>query len=104
MNHEREGSIRLTYAAGHQRLLRITNWEQRAAEAKYEPADLAGLCSISLRQLERHFREHKSVTPREWLRQLQCRKAGELIEKGYSTKAAAAEVHCSSEAAAFGPR
>jgi transcriptional regulator GlxA family with amidase domain len=98
MNDERQESIHPSNREGHQPLLRMTNLEELGAQAKYDPAGLAGLCSVSLRQLERHFRDHKGTTPRKWLRQLQCRKARELIEKGYSTKAAAAEVHCSSEA------
>jgi len=88
----------LTRQSGHQRLMRITSWEDLAALAKYEAAELAARCFVSLRQLERHFMEHRGKTPRKWLRELQCRRARELIEKGYSTKAAATELHFSSAA------
>ena|SRR5437867_13038509 len=80
------------------RLRRIEDWEELAERALYDPANLAALCSISLRQLERHFRDHFTKTPRKWLREIQCRRARELIKKGYLTRVAAADLHFSSEA------
>src|SRR5438552_236421 len=74
------------------RLLRITNWERLAIQAQFDPANLAGLCFVSLRQLERHFLREFHKTPRAWLRELQCKMARELIAQGYSNKAAAAEL------------
>ncbi len=80
------------------RLVRIKNWEELASQAKYRPADLADRCLISLRQLERYFKRYRSKTPRCWLREMQCDSARRLIENGYSTKAAAKEVHFCNEA------
>lgn len=74
------------------KLLRVGSWEQVAREAKFSPALMAALCSISLRQMERHFsiRFHKS--PQAWLKELRCRIAKELIEGGYSSRAVVEEL------------
>ena len=37
------------------RLVRIEKWETLARQADFHPAQMAALCSISLRQLERFF-------------------------------------------------
>jgi AraC-like DNA-binding protein len=58
---------------------------------------MATLCSISERQLQRIFKRHLQCTPSRWLRELQCRQAKDLIQQGYSTKAAAAELKFASE-------
>ena len=54
---------------------------------------MAGLCSVSLRQLERFFVERFNKTPIGWTRELRCRMARELIDKGWTGKAVAAELH-----------
>lgn len=77
--------------------LNIQGWEQVAKEADFSPARMATLCAISERQLQRIFKRHVQRTPSRWLRDLQCRLARELIEQGYSSKAAAAELKFSSE-------
>ncbi len=77
-------------------LLRTQAWEQVAREAEYNPGKMAALCAISERQLERVFHEHLKCTPRQWLRELQCRMGKELMSRGYSSKAAAAEAKFSS--------
>src|SRR3954471_1733272 len=94
IEHEAQALDGLT---SRQKLLRITNWENRAARAQYNAAELAKLCSVSLRHLERHFHEEWRSTPRKRLRELQCRAARDLIANGASTKAAAATVFCSSK-------
>ena len=53
---------------------------------------------MSDRQLQRTFKKSFRCTPRLWLRLLQCRLAKDLIAKGYSTKAAAAELNFATEA------
>lgn len=78
--------------------LRMTDWERVAREAQYKPARMASLCSVSERHLQRIFHKYLHCTPSKWLRELQCRVARELISKGYSSKAAAAEVNFSTEA------
>jgi AraC-like DNA-binding protein len=74
------------------RLLRVTDWEELATNANYEPEQLAALCSISLRQLERFFKLKFEKNPAAWIRDLKCGRAATLISSGYSTKAAALEV------------
>jgi AraC-like DNA-binding protein len=73
-------------------------WERVAREAGFKSAEMAILCSISERQLQRIFRKRFRCTPRRWLRDLQCRLAKELVAQGYSTKAAAAELHFATDA------
>jgi AraC-like DNA-binding protein len=79
-------------------LLTIREWEQVARDAEFSPAKMATLCAISERQLQRLFRQHLRCTPSRWLRELQCRLAKQLISKGYTNKAAAAELKFSNEA------
>ena len=74
------------------RLVRIERWEPLARAADFSPAELAGICAVSLRHLERFFGARFQKTPGNWLRELQCHLAKELILRGYSSKAAAAEL------------
>src|SRR5712671_5959488 len=39
------------------RLLRITDWENLARQADFEPGKMADICPVSIRQLERFFAE-----------------------------------------------
>lgn len=48
---------------------------------------------MSERQLQRVFKKHLQRTPSQWLRELQCHLAKQLISQGYSSKAAAAELN-----------
>ncbi len=77
---------------GAEILVRVREWERVAREADFRPTRMAALCSISERQLERIFKKYLNCTPSQWLRELQCRLAKELVAQGYSSKAAAAEV------------
>ena len=76
----------------------IVEWEQLAREARFSPSQMALLCSVSDRHLQRLFKKHLGCPPRSWLRQLRCRMAKDLIAQGYSSKAAAAELHYASDA------
>ena len=58
---------------------------------------MASLCCVSLRQLERFCKQYLHTTPSDWLRQLQCRLAKQLISEGFSSKATAAELKFSNE-------
>jgi transcriptional regulator GlxA family with amidase domain len=79
------------------RLDRIQDLEVLAEHARFDPATMAGLCPISLRQLERFIKSHFGKSPRYWLMQLRCRRARELLAKGYSNKAIVADLHFTSE-------
>ncbi len=80
------------------RLLRIADWEALAKEASYEPGEMAALCPISLRHLERFFAERFHKTPGEWARALKFQRARQLIVRGFSNKAVVAELRFASEA------
>src|SRR4051812_11990658 len=79
------------------RLAKIDQWERVALQARFQPSEMAALCWVSLRQLERHFTKQFQQTPREWARALRCRMARDLIAKGWSNKAVAFELHFSNE-------
>jgi len=79
------------------RLLKIQDWEKLAREAAFQPAVMAALCPVSLRQMQRFFIEQFEKTPREWARELRCRLARQLISEGWSSKAVALELHFASE-------
>lgn len=78
-------------------LLRIQDWETAAREAKFYPIVMAGLFSISLRQLERFFVAHFNRTPIEWTREFRCDQVRQLIAKGWTNKAVAAELNFSND-------
>ena len=80
------------------RLSRVEDWEALARRADFHPGKLAAEFFVSQRQLQRFFRDHFHATPGQWLRQLQCRLARDLIERGYSNKAVAAELKFASPA------
>ena len=75
-----------------ERLERIENWEKLAVDAGFRPEDMAALCPISLRQLQRFFGAHFKQTPGQWARDLRCRLARELIESGWSNRAVSTEL------------
>jgi transcriptional regulator GlxA family with amidase domain len=74
------------------------DFELLAKEAKFRPGDMAALCSISLRHLERFFASAMHQSVRQWTRCLRCRLAAELISHGWSNKAVVVELGFSNEA------
>ena len=79
------------------RLFKVEDWEKLARDTGFQPATLADICDVSLRQLERFFDSRFHQTPNAWLRNLQCHLAKDLISHGYSSKAAALEVGFASQ-------
>lgn len=79
------------------RLFQVEHWERLAKNARFQAGELAGMCAVSLRHLERFFGERHHKTPRVLLRQLQCRMARELISRGYKNKAIVTELGFASE-------
>ena len=77
--------------------MRVDRWEFLASEAKFQPSLMADLCLVSLRQLERYFTFHFKQSPGKWARELRCRLARDLIARGWSNKAVAAELHFGNE-------
>src|SRR5438477_12679799 len=78
-------------------LSRIQDWETIAREAKFHPVTMAGLCSISLRQMERFFVERFHKTPIAWTRELRCEQARQLLARGWTNKAVATELGFANE-------
>ena|SRR5688572_8426936 len=73
------------------RLEYVQQWESLAENARYRPSDLASLCQISLRTLERHFQKNYGVTVSLWLRELRLGKAYQGLLTGKSVKEVAYE-------------
>lgn len=57
------------------------DWDAIANDAKFRPGAMAALCSISLRQLERHFVNCFHKTPSEWTRELRLRLSRRRVNK-----------------------
>src|SRR5258708_2592831 len=74
------------------RLERVRDWSQLAAKARYDPAIIANHCMVSLRQLERFFRNRFGKTPHLWAKELQCEHARILLSRGYSNKTVTTEL------------
>ena len=75
-------------------LLRIKDWPERAAEARYGESRLATICGVGVRQLERFFCEHKQVCPKTWLQQLRDDRAIELLKESFTVKEVAWTLGC----------
>jgi len=73
------------------RLFSADDWAKLAKQADYQPAQLATLCGISLRQLERNFEREFHKTPTVWLRELRCAEILSRLSKGERSKALASE-------------
>jgi AraC-like DNA-binding protein len=62
------------------------NWESLAAAAHYRPRELATLCTVSLRTLQRHFSGRYGTTLTAWLRAVRLNQAYERIKAGEAIK------------------
>ena len=60
-------------------------WESAAEEAQYHPGKLARQCKVSLKTLERYFKEHKKLPPGKWLRERRWTKVESLLVSGQHT-------------------
>ncbi len=68
------------------RLARIIDWDGLAEKAQYNVKDLAALCGISLRQLERYIKTTFAQTPGRWVNEFRLKKAQKLLSDGCSVK------------------
>ena len=71
------------------RLDRIKDWSDLARKAEYDPGQLAAICSVSLRQLQRFTKENFQLTPQTWLNTLRLSEAKRLLRDGMSAKSTA---------------
>ena len=71
------------------RLRHINNWEEVGHCSGYNAHEMARLCEVSLRQLERFLQDAHGTTPHHFLRQMRMKRALELICDKTSVKATA---------------
>jgi transcriptional regulator GlxA family with amidase domain len=71
-------------------LNQITDWPERAKQAKWSAAALARQCGVSVRTLHRYFLKHLRQNTKLWLAEQRHHNARELLSKGASVKETAA--------------
>jgi AraC-like DNA-binding protein len=64
-------------------------WKPLAEAAHFNVSELAVLCQMSRRQLERDFRRFLGCSPQAWLDEVRMEKARELLLKGAPVKCVA---------------
>ena len=74
------------------RLAQVTNWPELARAAKYRTNELAKLCGVSTRELERFLPSKTGNSPRCWLNDLRQIDALSLLSGGKSVKETAIEL------------
>lgn len=75
---------------GNGRVLdQVRDWDGLARAAAYRPSQLAALCQVSLRTLQRHFKKHYALQVRSWLKDARMNSAYAHIQSGSSVKEAA---------------
>lgn len=67
-------------------------WENLAGTAHYKARELAKLCGMSTRQLERLFQRELNRTPQDWLNEQRIDAAWRLLMLGGSVKSVAFEL------------
>jgi len=76
-----------------ERLLLVKGrWEGLAEAAHYDANELAKLCGVSTRQLQRHFRRSFHCSPQSWLNERRLDLARDLLLSGESIKKVALDL------------
>jgi len=75
-----------------QLLLVTGKWEELAESSHYDANQLARLCGISTRQLQRHFRRSFHCSPQSWLNDRRLLAAQNLLLAGESVKKVALDL------------
>ena len=70
----------------------LERWEQLAGTARYDAKELAKLCNLSVRQLERDFRHNLERSPQNWLNEQRIKAAQQLLLSGQPVKVVAFEL------------
>jgi AraC-like DNA-binding protein len=68
------------------RMTRIGDWDLLASKAGYDARQLASICQISIRQLERFFRQSFESSPQAWLNRVRLSVAQQLLMQGLTVK------------------
>ena len=74
------------------RLNHVQDWLALARQAGWSVTNLAKLCNVSPRTLERHFLKCMGVCPKNWLSEERQRRAIQLLCEGLSVKETAASL------------
>lgn len=67
-------------------------WELLAKTAGFKASELAVLCGVSLRTLQRHFSKNYQVKISDWLRGIRLRQAYKQLQAGFSVKEVAIDL------------
>jgi transcriptional regulator GlxA family with amidase domain len=70
----------------------LERWEDLAGIARYDAKELAKLCNLSVRQLERDFRRYMGRPPQDWLNEQRIKAAQQLLLSDLPVKAVALEL------------
>jgi len=70
----------------------LEQWQQLAGVAHYDAKELAKLCNLSVRQLERDFRLSLERSPQAWLNEQRIEAAKQLLLSGQPVKVVASEL------------
>ena len=70
----------------------IHNLANLAPTAHYNATELAKLCKLSVRQLQRVFRRHFERAPQDWLNEQRIKAAEQLLLSGRPVKTVAFEL------------
>ena len=70
----------------------IADWASLARHARYRSGDLALLCQVSPRQLERYFRGKFGRSPQKWLDALRLHEAASGVRSGKQVKEVALDL------------
>lgn len=63
-----------------------TTWEILAAQSNFNVGNLARLCNVSVRTIQRHFLKNYNITVSEWMKDLRLAKAYRRISAGEPIK------------------
>jgi len=70
----------------------LKRWENLAGTARYDAKELAQLCNMSVRQLERDFRHLLDRSPQNWLNEQRVKAAQQPLISGQPVKVVALEL------------
>jgi transcriptional regulator GlxA family with amidase domain len=70
----------------------LERWEQLAGTARYDAKELAKLCHLSVRQLERDFHRHFGRSPQDCLNEQRIKASQQLLLSGQRVKVVALEL------------
>lgn len=87
-----DGPTQFTARIGTRRCKAEVSWEKLARDAHFRPQALAELCGVSMRTLQRYFRERYNQTVSDWLRELRLNEAVTSLRACDSVKEVAFEL------------